>query len=81
MNNIQIGSSNTNPSSSQFIAKIHEKIIYDSTNWKESGTICFDAKTGNFYVEPFEKNETLNLGNTLNKRSESKKIIWKSNKK
>jgi hypothetical protein len=52
-NNIQIGNTNTFPPNSTFNVKVHNKIIYDSTNWTQDGIICWDSTNQIFIVTPY----------------------------
>jgi hypothetical protein len=52
-NNIQIGSTNTSPPATPFTAVIHGKTIYDSINWTQNGTLCWDATNKVFIVTPY----------------------------
>jgi hypothetical protein len=47
-----IGNSNTNNVGSSNTLKFNNAVIYDMGNWSESGTLSWDATTGNFVVIP-----------------------------
>jgi hypothetical protein len=50
-----IGNSNTNNVGSSNTLKFNNAVIYDMGNWTESGTLAWDATTGNFTVVPSEE--------------------------